>query len=54
MEKEEDAEMLSIQNINVIFNKNTDTEKKVLFDLSLIIEKGEFVTIVRSVQVFMR
>ena len=38
--------MLSIQNVNVIFNKNTDTEKKVLFDLSLIIEKGEFVTIV--------
>ncbi len=40
--------MLEIKNINVIFNKDTVNEKKALCDLSLILNDGDFATVIGS------
>lgn len=40
--------MLEIKNVNVIFNKDTVNEKKALCDLSLILNDGDFATVIGS------
>ena len=40
--------MLEIKNVNVIFNKDTVNEKKALRDLSLILNDGDFATVIGS------
>ena len=38
--------MLELKNVNKTFNAGTINEKQVLFDLSLTLEEGDFVTII--------
>ena len=40
--------MLEIKNVNVIFNKDTVNEKRALRDLSLILNDGDFATVIGS------
>lgn len=40
--------MLNIENLNVIFNENTIHEKKALTDINLVVEDGDFITIIGS------
>lgn len=40
--------MLNIENINVIFNENTIHEKQALSDINLVVEDGDFITIIGS------
>lgn len=40
--------MLTLKNINVVFNKGNINEKKVLKDICLDIKKGDFITIIGS------
>jgi len=40
--------MLNIENLNVIFNENTIHEKQALKDVNLVVEDGDFITIIGS------
>jgi putative ABC transport system ATP-binding protein len=40
--------MLNINNLNVIFNENTIHEKQALADINLVVEDGDFITIIGS------
>ena len=40
--------MLEIKNVNAIFNKDTVNEKKALCNLSLILNDGDFATVIGS------